>query len=75
MQNVPNFVLYMLFGVLGDKLKSVTGYDVMGIDLNELVKSITIPAFFLVAENDKVAGRENVERLFRNSGSKFRSDD
>lgn len=72
MQSVPNFVLYMLFGVLGDKLQSVTGYDVISIDLNEKIKSITIPAFFMVADDDHVSGKENVLRLYQNYGGSVR---
>lgn len=70
MHNVPNFILYMLFGVLGDKLKSVTGYDVMSIDLNEKARVINIPAFFMVADKDQVAGKHNVLRLFQNYGGR-----
>lgn len=66
MEKIPNFILYMLFPALGSKLKEVTGYDIMAIDLKEIVKSLRIPAMFIVADQDSIAGRENVENLFKN---------
>jgi len=71
MEKVPNFILYMLFPLLGDKLKSVTNYDVMSIDINDVVKKIKIPAFFMVADGDHISGKDNVTRLFKNYGSKI----
>jgi pimeloyl-ACP methyl ester carboxylesterase len=69
MDSVPNFVLYLLFIPLGSKLKEVTGFDVMDIDLNELVKKAALPAFFIVGSHDKVSGTKNVRSLFESYGS------
>lgn len=74
MESVPNLVLYMLFGLLGDKLKEVTGFDVMGIDLKEKVPAITIPGFFIIPTQDKIAGTPHIENLFRTYGGRQNSD-
>lgn len=53
---------------LGSKLKEITGYDVMSIDLSDMVKRVTIPAFFLVTESDNVSGKADVINLHANYG-------
>jgi predicted alpha/beta-fold hydrolase len=71
MESVPNLVLYMLFGMLGDKLKEVTGADVMGIDLKDKVPVLKIPAFFIIPMHDKIAGTAHIDNLYRTYGGRF----
>ena len=54
--NVPNFVLSFIFTPLGTKLQQLTGEDIIAIDLNEKVKTINLPAFFMVAATDNISG-------------------
>lgn len=68
--NVPNFILYLLFMPLGSQLQKLTGYDVLGIDLKDKVRELSVPAYFMVANNDKIAGKHDVLNLFLNYGSK-----
>lgn len=72
MENVPNFALHLIFGSLGEKLKSETGYDIISTDLNDKVQEIATPAQWIVANDDKIAGKEHVENLFRNYGSNYK---
>ena len=67
---IPNFLLYMIFGSLGSKLKSVTGYDVMDVNLEESVKKVTIPVIFHVTKNDTISKPEDVEYLYNNISCK-----
>lgn len=62
--SIPNFILYLLFGPLGTKLKEITGHDVLGIDLQASAKDIKIPAFFFVTDQDTVSGTADVKELF-----------
>lgn len=72
MEKVPNFVLYMLFGSLGEKLLKETGYDIMATDLNPKVREMDLPAYFMVGNKDKVAGTENVIKLYNQyKGNQF----
>lgn len=68
--NIPNFILYLLFMPLGSKIKEITGYDVMSIDLIDMVKQISVPAYFIVTEDDKVSGKADVIALHANYGGK-----
>lgn len=72
--NIPNFILYLLFGPLGDKLKDITGHDIIKIDLLEIVKDIKIPALFFVTDNDTVSGTSDVTELYEKYGGKLFSD-
>jgi len=69
MDSVPNFVLYLLFIPLGSKIKEVTGHDVMEIDLNQLVKSLSLPVYFIVGDKDRISGTKHVRSLFDGYGS------
>ena len=69
MDSVPNFVLYMLFIPLGSKIKTLTGHDVLELDLNALVKNLALPAYFIVGRKDKVAGCNLVKGLFEAYGT------
>lgn len=71
MESVPNLVLYMLFGSLGEKLKEVTGSDVMGIDLKDKVPALTLPAFFIIPTQDKLAGTNHIENLYKLYGGRI----
>lgn len=68
--NVPNFILYLVFLPLGAQLQKLTGYDVLGIDLKDMVQELSVPAYFMVANNDKIAGKHDVLNLYLNYGSK-----
>jgi pimeloyl-ACP methyl ester carboxylesterase len=69
MDSVPNFVLYLLFIPLGSKIKDITGHNIMDIDLNPTVKSLSMPVYFIVGDNDKVSGTKNVRSLFDSYGT------
>lgn len=68
MSEIPNFAIKMLCYPLGTKLRETTGYDIMATDLNQSVQKVTVPVMFITAEVDKVVGRSNVERLYKNCG-------
>lgn len=68
MEKIPSYLLKMVLGFLGDKLKKETGYDIMSTDLNKSVEKMSIPAFFIVSDVDKISGRDHVHRLFMNYG-------
>lgn len=61
----------MLFYPLGSKLKTETGYDIMEINLEEIIKEIKIPALFVVGTEDKISGTNQVKTLFENYGCNF----
>lgn len=69
MEKVPNFLLYLLFMPLGDKLKAETGHDMISTDLNSVVPHLIVPVLFLVADGDTLAGVKNVENLFNVYGN------
>lgn len=68
MEKVPNFALHMIFPLLGAKLLKETGYDIMGIDLNDKIKEIKLPIFFIVGLDDNIAGAVHVRTLYENYG-------
>ncbi len=69
--NIPNLILYLLFSPLGEKLKEITGHDVIGIDVLAKAKDVMIPAAFFVTEGDTVSGRKDVTELFEAYGGSF----
>jgi hypothetical protein len=68
--NVPNFILYLVFMPLSSQLQKLTGYDILGIDIKQKVRELSIPAYFMVANDDKISGKHDVLNLFLNYGSK-----
>lgn len=62
--SIPNFILYLLFGPLGTKLKEITGHDVIDIDIEKFAKNLTIPACFFVTDQDTVSGTGDVKNLY-----------
>lgn len=70
MEKIPNFLLYFVFSPLGKKLQEITGYDIMSIDLKPLVPELKIPAIFAIADDDTLAGVDDLQRLFDSYGSR-----
>lgn len=70
MEKVPNFVLYMLFIPLGSKLKEVTGYDMIDTELSGLMENLKTPCYFLVGDDDKICGKDNVKMLYNKCGGR-----
>lgn len=68
MEKVPNFLLHLLFMPLGSKLHRETGYDMLATNLTDQVQGLVIPALFAVAEQDRLAGVENVQGLYMKYG-------
>lgn len=66
--NVPNLILYFLFSPLGEKLKEITGHDVIEINVLKKARDVMLPAVFFVTEEDTVSGKNDVCELFEAYG-------
>lgn len=66
---VAAYLLYPVLMPLAMTIRDKTGYDALNSNPMEFSKELSVPALFLVAENDNVALPKKVHKMFDKYGS------
>ena len=70
LKNIPRGVTSMALWAMAGTLKSKTGYDVIKFKPIDCVKNITVPALYMVGDEDIISMKDRVESLYKQHSTK-----
>lgn len=65
LRGMPGIVTSTALQPIRNTIKKKTGYDVVNLDIINLVKEVRVPAQFIVANDDKITPHEKVQSMYK----------